>query len=137
MLIGIMAIFEMGLSLTGQQMFAKPPQDPYFISMSHRSDDRRFLQLLSKLPKPALVGDPLCNAVKALQSESGFADLSAYTKGLQTPSTHASLIGGCAMNKAGHRILLVWRNSPDAGSGYSLYSCDPLYSNFCEFENSL
>jgi len=70
MMAGIMAIFEFGLSITGQEGQLLPPVDPYFEveGLLQRNADREFLVLLNSPDVLLAMGEQssqsLCNCLK-------------------------------------------------------------------------
>ena len=81
MMAGIMAIFEFGLSITGQEGQLLPPVDPYFEveGLPQRSADREYLSLLNSPDVLLAIGEQssqrLCNCLKCRVNQSGQVDL--------------------------------------------------------------
>ena len=96
MLTGVMAIFEMGLSLTGQSLLANPP-DEYLSNVGMKELDARLLIGMSQNDFDDLVADPnigLCSALDRI--EPGWSEI--------TKSGYWS--GGCQLTKDSHRIIV-------------------------------
>ena len=143
MLTGIMAIFEMGLSLTGQSLLPTPP-DPYFSDSSMKASDITLLEFLFDQKKlkvwdevddvkqevektfSAVVSDqrvvsdqPLCVALNQIDDEG-------WSKGLW--------INSCQLTQGSHRRI-VKENSDDGQMPYQLFSCALSGGNDrCSFE---
>ena len=104
MLTGIMAIFEMGMSLAGQSLLPNAP-DKYDYDM--KLLDARLLADISKNAFNNEVNDPLIGLCSALNGiEPGWSSV--------TRSGYWS--GGCQLIKGSHRII-VRKNT------YQLFSC--------------
>ena len=77
MMAGIMAIFEFGLSITGQEGQLLPPVDPYFEveGLPQRNADREFLLLLNSPDVLLAMGEQssqrLCNCLKCRVKQVG------------------------------------------------------------------
>ena len=111
MLSGIMAIFEMGLSLTGQSMIPTPP-DEYFSGDSSMKDfDIKILGSLADSGFPDLVmSRGLCNALEEVD-DKGWA--------LVSEGRWAS---GCQLTRGAHRVI-VSENLDNQEMPYALFSC--------------
>ena len=81
MMAGIMAIFEFGLSITGQEAQLLPPLDSYYEEegVPQRYADREFLLLLNSTDVLLAIGDQssqrLCNCLKCRVKSLGQDDL--------------------------------------------------------------
>ena len=96
MLTGIMAIFEMGLSLTGQSLLTNDP-DKYLSSFGMKQLDAKLLVGMSKNGFNNSVANPsigLCGALNGI--EPGWSKI--------TKSGFWS--GGCQLTKGSHRIIV-------------------------------
>ena len=121
MLSGIMAIFEMGLAVTGQSLIPSPV-DAYLTDSNVKRMDRALLGLLSN-PAPVvpedLVGTNLCNAIRSVYQ----ANYPFPAQQFSFVEDSRSLVGtawedSCVMDDGNHRVLI----KPD-GSSYKFYSC--------------
>ena len=138
MMTGIMAIFEMGLSLTGQSLLPSPA-DVYFDSPTEakRVDE----ELLKKLANPddverGLSGQALCDAInQADPGEYSFEPMvnrkSPWDQGCQFEMSYE------ALNEIiSHKILI---KPPAQGAAsrlpYELFSCTSTRDGYqCSFE---
>ena len=135
MLSGIMAIFEMGLSLTGQSM-VPTPADPYLKRADMKLTDIRFLELLQdrNSVSQGLTSQPLCTAL--LQSYSTeHPEQIPWQSDNRMPIDQGAWIRSCQLNRGSHRILIM---PPDPGQShmpYKLFSCALTGGNDqCSFE---
>ena len=110
MISGIMAIFEMALSLTGQSMIPTP-SDKYLSSASMKSLDIKLLDGMAEAGFPdSVISQGLCNAL-------GEVDDREWT-----------LIGegrwanSCQQSRGSHRIIIS-ENLDNEQMPYSLFSC--------------
>lgn len=122
MLTGIMAIFEMGLALTGQSLIP-PPDDPYLENPLVKNEDQKLLNILSD-PRKLGVGlerGELCSAVISAY-QTAFPSVS--NPWVEDKSNNASNIwrDSCIMNDGSHRILLVPGLDGELMQ-YQVYSC--------------
>ena len=69
MLTGIMAIFEIGLSLTGQSMLPTPP-DEYAKDISMKESDIKLLRGLSSVTPDLVLKKGLCTVLEGIDQES-------------------------------------------------------------------
>ena len=152
MLSGIMAIFEMGLSLTGQSLLPTPV-DTYIGSSEQMRDYDLFSFANSRHPKyPSSIADDLrnidiCNAVI---SSAGQPPMIQAPGRVYEPKNfwHSALISGslwdesCVMEyqNGTHQVLLTpsSQTSDDkkTGNHYLVFSCtgDQGGSTLCPFE---
>ena len=126
MLAGIMAIFEMGLALTGRSLLPMPP-DAYRGS-PEQSLEQNLLANVNAV-NPVSKGQQICYDLKALP-------------GIQSPSRIFTPITldpswnkGCVMEYPSHQVLVV----PDSSGGsvqYLIFSCTAHDSSslICPFE---
>ena len=125
MLAGIMAIFEMGLSLTGRSMLPSP-LDAYLSDEGAKMMDRKLLVLLAdRSAVPAgLLGTSLCTAVLTAY-ESKYVSTGGVNPWMEDPEMPVSRgrwAGSCLFNDGGHHVVV----KPDVGNAatpYQLYSC--------------
>ncbi len=122
MLSGIMAIFEMGLSLTGQSMIPTPP-DEYFSDSSIKASDVKLLESLSDATFSDLVFNKgLCRALEDVDP----GGWSLIAEGRWANS--------CQLNR-GTRRVIVQHDPSNEQMAYRLFSC-ALYggNDQCSFE---
>ena len=121
MLSGIMAIFEMGLAVTGQSLIPSPV-DAYLTNPNVKSMDRALLGLLGN-PAPVVPGDldgtDLCNAIRSVYQ----ANYPFPAQQFSLVEDSRSLVGtawqdSCVMDDGNHRVLIK-----RDGSSYKFYSC--------------
>ena len=132
MLSGIMAIFEMGLSLVGQSMLPTPP-DPYQESSEMKLVEKRMIGLLMDRNAVAqgLANQALCDAL--LQSYAAqYPGESAGQPDGRMPIDQGRWIRSCqlmrqiddpSLKHISHRVLIM---PPDPGQdqlAYRLFSC--------------
>ena len=144
MLTGIMAIFEMGLSLTGQSLLPIPA-DPYASDSSMKELDNTLLEFLFDQKKlkvlvsvnvngveqqqevektfSAVVGDQgLCGALNQIDDEGW------------TLIREGRWINSCQLNQGSHRAV-VKENPNNVLMPYQLFSCALSGGNYrCSFE---
>ena len=136
MMTGIMAIFELGLSLTGQSVLPTLP-DPYFLTPEAKALDRDLLMLLAnpnKVSQDLRLKD-LCEAIRMAYSDSSSLNLMAIESG--------RFSGGCSVKrefvgntgKVFHRVLIQPSAVGAESSPYQLFSCTSKRDNQqCSFE---
>ena len=137
MLAGIMAIFEMGLALTGRSLLPSPP-DAYLSDEGVKTMDRKLLVLLadrSEVPV-GLLGTSLCTAVLTAYENKyvSTGGVNPWTEDPEMPLNSGRWAGSCLLNDGAHHVVM----SPDFGnatSPYQLYSCVlPAGDERCSFE---
>ena len=117
MLSGIMAIFEMGLALTGQTLLPVPPDD-YLSSQSMKDEDKIFLKALADETTslvddktfPDLVSDEgLCGALNEIDDDPEWSsiDVGRWKNGCQRSKPLGDLY---------HRVIV-------SEEPYKLFSC--------------
>ena len=123
MLSGIMAIFEMGLAVTGQSLIPSPV-DAYLTDSNVKQMDRALLGLLSN-PAPVvpadLVGTNLCNAIRSAYAEyPSSAQQFSFVEDSRSLGIawQAAWQDSCVMDDGNHRVLIKLD-----GSSYKFYSC--------------
>jgi hypothetical protein len=122
MLAGIMAIFEMGLTLKGQSLIPSPA-DAYLSDPDVKKMDQNLLRLLNT-PATVVQGlesTALCNALKAAYETSYPAKGNPWVEDSR-PSINIAWLNACVMNNSSHRVLIV----PDLVNKsipYQFYSC--------------
>ena len=143
MLSGIMTIFEMGLSLTGQSQLSTPP-DPYFLGSpgllspsAMQMLDRKFQERLEDEEEPF---DDLVKAQKDLLPEEQQGQ--ALCAALDTIDGLGWLLitegywqGGCQRNQmfninrdsVSHRMIIGKNPEDSTNDSYQLFSCSRLY----------
>jgi len=122
MISGIMAIFEMALSLTGQSMIPTP-SDEYLSSASMKSLDIKLLDGLAEAGFPDLVmSQGLCNALEEVDDQEW------------TLISEGRWANSCQQIRGSHRIIIS-ENLDDEQMPYSLFSCALSGGNDrCSFE---
>ena len=123
MLSGIMAIFEMGLSLTGQSMIPTPT-DPYLQRADMKLADKNFLTLLHdrNAVSQGLTSKALCNALIQSYSVQN-PEQSSWQSDNRMPIDKGEWIRSCQLFRGSHRIVIM---PPDPGHShmpYQLFSC--------------
>ena len=164
MMTGIMAVVEMGLSLTGQSLLLKP-NNPYQQNLLANGVGRRDQKMLSLLQDPAHLSaiDAVVNPAKDLCDKvldriTIEVDSQCYPGGEYVESQacdDARLLGGlidaddpqveklpnaCALevDSVHHRLLLQRDPDPeDLQIPYRLFSCVLSDAPTCDFESSL
>ena len=128
MLTGIMAIFEMGLSLTGQSLL-RMPADPYLADSSMKDADQALLDFLHDQKKlnalvdvagvvqdvetdfSELVRDQgLCGALNQIENEGW------------TLISEGRWVNSCQLTRGSHRAV-VKEKADDGPIPYQLFSC--------------
>jgi len=141
MLTAVMAMFQVAMGLTQQQIVSQPPQDRYLNSVG-RSNDRKFLRLMNVINAGSGPGST-CDKIKDVIDKDKqkpsinqeFHDLYAYGQGLVISSSHFRLDGACALPNGSHRVLIA--PAPAGAKGYRLFSCLITGSDDqCGFEKS-
>jgi len=117
----VMAMFQIAMGLTQQQIVSKPPQDTYLKSV-WQSNDQQFLRLIKTMDSGWGTGSTLCDKIRqTIATTSMYSSLSDYGPGLVSSSSHPRLMGACALANGGHRVLIA--PAPAGATGYRLYSC--------------
>ena len=130
MLTGIMAIFEMGLALTGNSLLPSP-QDPYLSNKALQDEDKQWLRLLAD---DAVIdqlrgkfNSSLCDQLKAVYSERlGLGDVSLSPWRIDADRmsvTQGDWVGSCIMNEDGHRVIVRPPDPSAVDSTFNLFSC--------------
>jgi len=160
MLAATMAMFEFGVSLTGQQGQMSPPRSLYTGGTSEQYSDQLWMKLLNDTQFTDVIGRDLasqslcdqlmcrvcdpdpedvpmrekckdrCIGKNAYQE--GFDELSEFQDTLVDDLSHP-FPSACVLNKGDHRVLVV-PNQDEPTSPYGLYSCLTTKSPFCSFE---
>ena len=139
MLGGIMAIFEMGMSLTGQSMLTLPV-DSYFLSNPDdfkragkslmQNEDVKYLNALAAEAnfEEKLVAPGLCEALNEI--DIGWIEIS-----------NGRWKGGCQRIKGftggvSHRMIIIYKPyiKPYSSKPYQLFSCSRSDDDVCVFE---
>ena len=135
MISGIMAIFEMGLSLTGQSMIPTPA-GVYLQSAEMKLVDQRLLALLKNRSAVAagLANNSLCTALLASYSNQ-YPGQSAGSLDNRMPVATGHWIRSCQLNRGSHRILIMPPDPAQPNMPYELFSCALTGGNDqCAFE---
>ena len=136
MMTGIMAIFEMGLSLTGQSVLPTPV-DAYSLSPRAKALDQDLFKLLddAKVVSRGLSQGDLCAAISKAYADSPSMVL--------TPIGSGPFEGGCQIKRdfivdgdnIFHRVYIESPGRFGAESSYNLFSCTSDDVNHrCSFE---
>ena len=141
MLTGIMAIIEMGLSLTGQSML-RTPADPYFSMPSMKESDVTTLEyLFDQQPLKVVVEvDGVVQDVERvfseLEKDQGLCGaLNMVGDERWTLISEGRWINGCQLTRGSHRAV-VKQNADDKQMPYQLFSCALSEGNDrCPFES--
>jgi hypothetical protein len=122
MLAGIMAIFEMGLALTGQSLIP-PTVDAYLGDPTVKVVDQKLLRLLKDPGQvdAGLEGTVLCKAVISAYQSAFPLDGNTFIEDA-TPPLSNNWLNACVVNNKSHRILIT-PDIHDASLPYQLYSC--------------
>ena len=130
MLSGIMAIFEMGLALTGQTLLPVPPDD-YLSSQSMKDEDKIFLKALADETTslvddktfPDLVSEEgLCSALNRIDN----AGWSLISEGRFESGCYLHTVHPCVLKEDDKKCLhrAVVKENPDNNQlSYQLFSC--------------
>ena len=136
MMTGIMAIFEMGLSLTGQSVLPTPV-DAYSLSPRAKALDQDLFKLLdnSSVVSRGLSQGDLCAAISKAYTDSSSLVL--------TPIGSGPFEGGCQIKRdfivdghsIFHRVYVKSTSRDDQKVPYNLFSCTSDDVNHrCSFE---
>ena len=125
MLAGIMAIFEMGLALTGRSLLPSPV-DPYLSDGEVKEMDQKLLTLLAdrqQVPS-GLLGTSLCGKVIAAYGAAHVptGGVNPWLQDAAMPVNTGRWAGSCLMNDGAHHVVVKPDLSPGADP-YQLYSC--------------
>ena len=134
MLTGIMALFEMGLSLTGQSLFPVS-ENPYG---AHPTARLREAELLSILNDPAalqsgLRGAVLCREIQRAYRQAYRPERFSNYFVEDSRSLPDNWQGSCRLNDSNHRLIVRPLGSSPS-SPYRLYSCVLEGQTLCPFE---
>ena len=139
MLAGIMAIFEMGLTLTGRSLLPSPP-DAYLSDEGVKLMDQKLLTVLSdRTALPAgQVGTTLCSAL-LLAYERKYVPTGGVNPWMEDPEMPVNSgrwAGSCLINDGAHHVV-VWPDIGNVTNPYQLYSCVlPGGDKRCSFEQN-
>ena len=140
MLTGIMAIFEMGLSLTGQSLL-RMPADPYLADSSMKDADQALLGFLYDQKKLNVLVD-VAGVVQDVEAD--FSEL-VRDQGLcgalnqiddegWTLISEGRWVNSCQLTRGSHRAV-VKEKADDGPISYQLFSCVLSAGNDrCSFE---
>ena len=135
MMSGIMAIFEMGLSLTGQPMISMPA-DVYLQSAEMKEVDQNLLSLLKNRSavSAGLANNSLCMAL-LLSYQNQYSVSRIAEPDRRMPIATGHWIGSCQLNRGSHRILIMPPDPAQPNMPYQLFSCVLTDgNNQCAFE---
>ena len=164
MMTGIMAVVEMGLSLTSQSLLLKP-DDPYRQNLLTKKRDHEMLKLLHDKDDLDAIGRSLdraelCDQLLCRSSPAGAAscrlatasvpantladdagtrlpELAALTRvGVSPPVANSVFSNACALQVGMHRLLIQLDPTPEESRfPYRLFSCVLDGSSTCNFES--
>ena len=150
MLAATVAMFEFGVSLTGQHAQMSPPRSLYTGGTSEQYLDQLWLKLINDTQVIDLLGrnlasQTLCDQLMCRINEldrsrcigknvyqEGFDELSEFQDTLVDDLGHP-FPSACVLNKGDHRVLVV-PNQDEPASPYGLYSCLTTKGLLCSFE---
>ena len=123
MLSGIMAIFEMGLSLTGMSMLPTPP-DIYSQDDELKTSEKRLIELLRNpnTVSQGLSSQALCTALLASYSDK-YPYQSAWQVDQRMPIDQGRWISSCQLNRGSHRIVIMPPDPEYSYMPYKMFSC--------------
>ena len=126
MMTGIMAIFEMGLSLTGQSLLPAP-SSRYSANTQNKAKDAQLLQSLSEEDfNESALASGLCSALKEVDGEPW-----TLIENLQSDDY---FFGSCELNREGLYRAIVRKNN-DEDMPYQLFACTlGTGKSTCSFE---
>jgi len=137
MLSGIMAIFEMGLSLTGLSMIPTPP-DVYLQDYDLKMSEKRLIEILRNPSDvdQGLSSQELCTALVDSYAKQ-YPGQSTWQADHRMPIDQGRWIRSCQLNRGSHQIVIM---PPDPGLSYmpyQLFSCT-LTAGYdqCSFERN-
>ena len=137
MLSGIMAIFEMGLSLTGQSMLPTP-SNSYLQDSDLKISEKRLMELLRNpdAVSQGLANQALCTALVASYSDQ-YPAQSVWQADHRMPIDQGRWIRSCQINRGSHRIVIMPPDSGRSDMPYKLFSC-VLAAGYdqCSFERN-
>ena len=131
MMTGIMAIFEMGLSLTGQSLLPNPP-DKYLSSNDMKRLDVELYEYILDKDKSGIFSDSvsdkgLCDALKSFEKGSWML--------IKEGESNEYFVGSCQLTRGDSHRSIVRSNVGVVDLPYQLFSCvlgDG--KNICPFE---
>ena len=160
MMSGIMAVLEMGLSLTGQSLLLKPA-DPYQQNLTANAVGARDQQMLNLLHNQgdldaigrSLQGSALCQQLMCRISLRGVTGCSGGNTVAQDAGSRLSNLGSlsqagvatavgdwstaCSLQSGSHRLLIQPDPNPvDSQIPYRLFSCVLSGESTCDFESN-
>ena len=140
MLTGIMAIFEMGLSITGVSLLSSR-HDPYLtqveLGLDHgekeslrnrrKAEDQRWLSALSDfdLDDPIKRNGVLCEALEDLYTKRFLTvgEVYPWTIDARMPVKKGVWSGSCIINQGSHHVVVRPASSYGSLKSYHFYSC--------------
>ena len=135
MLSGIMAMFEMALSLTGRSMIPTPPE-PYHQRADMKLADKSFLKLLQNRDavSQGLTSQALCIAL--IQSYAmQHPEQLPWQSDNRMPIDQGIWVRSCQLNRGSHRVLILPPDPEHSHRPYKLFSCTLDGGNDqCSFE---
>ena len=114
MMTGIMAIFEMGLSLTGQSLLPAPLSG-YSANTQNKSKDAQIMQSLSTQAfDDSVLANGLCVSLQGVGGEPWSS--------IENLESDDYFFGSCELNRGGLERSIVRKNN-DEDMPYQLFSC--------------
>jgi hypothetical protein len=142
MLAAIVAMVEMAMSITGQQLQSRPPQDPYF-EIGAASADQQLLRLIHSPDTEGGLRD-FRGEIASICGDSGAESLAQRIQSNRdlypalmsyrfepVALDFSDLSVGCAGMSGRHRVIIV-----PVGDQFSIYSCALTSDAVCPFEHS-
>ena len=131
MMTGIMAIFEMGMSLTGQSLLPNPP-DKYLMNEGMKKLDANLYEHIANKDGFGVFSDSvsdqgLCDALKSFEEGSWLP--------LNESESNEYFVGGCQLTRSNSHRSIVMKNVVGEAEAYQLFSCvleDGI--SICSFE---
>ena len=128
MMTGIMAIFEMGLSLTGQSLLPAPPSGYPQNSLNKVKDAQLMKSLSTQAFDDSVLANGLCVALQGVDGEPW-----SLIENLE-PDNY--FFGSCGLSREGLERSIVRKND-DEDMPYQLFSCAlDAGKSKCSFEES-
>ena len=119
MMTGIMAIFEMGLSLTGQSLLPNPP-DKYLMNEGMKKLDADLYEYIANKDASGVFFDSvsdegLCDALKSFEEGSWLL--------INEGESNEYFVGSCQLTRSGSHRSIVRRSVVGETVSYQLFSC--------------
>ena len=130
MMTGIMAIFEMGLSLTGQSLLPNPPSK-YLLNEGMKGLDAELYEHISNKDKrgvfSAVAVDDLCGALNSFEKGSWLP--------IDKGESNEHFVGSCQLTRSDSHRSIVRKSDDGDAESYQLFSCVlEEGASICSFE---